>query len=325
MPNPITRVLTVLELLQNHRRLSGAEIANRLGIDRRTVRRYIAALEDLGVPVTTEQGRHGGYMLIPGFKLPPMMFTNEEVMAVSLGLMAAKQLGSLELTPAIESVQTKLERVMPQSLISRAQAITNNTELKLPKPSWPLDGQLLLTLADSVQSEHCVRFIYCTPGKDALQRRVDPYGLLFQFNRWYLVGFCHLRHAMRSFRLDRIKDAHQLTVQFERPANFQVADYFIQSLNTMPQNHRVVLILHTDTETATEAFTCLPNTHALFQPHEDGLLLDTRVDCLAWFSKWLTQLDFPFTLLEPTELKSALRDKARALLKACETSQETFH
>src|SRR5690606_3381166 len=90
MNRPTTRVLALLELLQTHGRLSGTEIAERLGVDRRTVRRYIVALEELGIPVTTEQGCHGGYMLVPGFKLPPLMFNDEEAVALALGLLSVE-------------------------------------------------------------------------------------------------------------------------------------------------------------------------------------------------------------------------------------------
>src|ERR1044072_2493978 len=96
MSRPTTRVLTVLELLQTHGRMSGAELARRLEVDRRTVRRYIVMLEELGIPITAERGRDGAYMLVAGFKLPPMMFTDDEVLALSVGLDDARGLGLCE-------------------------------------------------------------------------------------------------------------------------------------------------------------------------------------------------------------------------------------
>src|SRR6266700_4528281 len=89
---PTTRVLTVLELLQSHQRLSGPDIAERLEVNPRTVRRYITMLQDLGIPVEAERGRYGTYRLRPGFKLPPLMFTEEEALALTLGLLAARRL-----------------------------------------------------------------------------------------------------------------------------------------------------------------------------------------------------------------------------------------
>jgi predicted DNA-binding transcriptional regulator YafY len=318
MTGPIARVLTVLELLQSHKRLSGADLAEKLGVDRRTVRRYITVLEDMGVPVTTEQGRHGGYMLVPGFKLPPMMFTDEEVMAVSLGLLAARQLGLAEAAPAIESVQAKLERVMPDGLKRRARAVSEITKLMLPRPAHVLDDRLLLTLTHAAREEQRIEFTYHRPDKDPTHREADPYGLLFQHGRWYMSGYCHLRKEMRSFRLDRIFGAQILSQNFKRPAGFDAAEHFMQSLYAMTGNHRVLVILHTDAETAANSFTFCPDAQALFQHHPDGLLLDTQTDSFEWFAGWLAQLNFRFTVLEPTGLKDALRERAARLVGSCE-------
>src|SRR5690242_17344375 len=103
MSRPTTRVLTLLELLQARGRVVGAQLARELGIDVRTMRRYIATLEELGIPITSERGRYGGYALVPGFKLPPLMFNDDEALALALGLLAARELGLHEAAPAIAS------------------------------------------------------------------------------------------------------------------------------------------------------------------------------------------------------------------------------
>src|SRR5258706_13263257 len=107
MPHPTTRVLAVLELLQSRVQVSGAELARRLEVDRRTLRRYITMLEEMGIPITTEQGRHGGYRLVPRFKLPPVMFTDEEAEAVSAGLIAPRGLGRSGARPPFQRRQAK--------------------------------------------------------------------------------------------------------------------------------------------------------------------------------------------------------------------------
>src|SRR5471030_1519892 len=131
MYHPTTRVLAVLELLQTHGRLSGADLASRLGVDGRTLRRYIVMLEDIGIPITAERGRYGGYALMPGFKLPPMMFTDDEALALSLGLLAARGLGLAEAAPAVASAQAKLARIMPEGLRRRVGAIDETVRLDL--------------------------------------------------------------------------------------------------------------------------------------------------------------------------------------------------
>lgn len=317
MAGPIARVLTALELLQSHHRLSGAELAVKLDVDRRTVRRYITVLEDMGVPVTTEQGRYGGYMLVPGFKLPPMMFTDEEALAISFGLLAARQLGIDDAAPAIESVRAKLERVMPEPLRHKVQAVSKTTQLNIPRSTPNLEDRLLLTVTRALQCEQRMSFVYRAPGKDGVAREVDPYGLLFQYGRWYTIGFCHLRQALRSFRLDRTHHARLLQHLFQRPEGFDAAKYFSKSLSEMPANHRVLIVLHTDIETATHSFDCHSDAQALLQPHEEGQLLDTRIDSFEWFASWLAQLQFKFTVLAPQELKITLRERAASLLAAC--------
>ncbi|MBC7988183.1 MAG: HTH domain-containing protein, partial [Luteimonas sp.] len=131
MERPTTRVLAVLELLQAQGRMSGSALAARIGVDGRTLRRYIAMLEELGIPITTERGRHGGYLLVAGFKLPPMMFTDDEALALSVGLLAARGLGLADAAPAVASAQAKLERVMPGNLKRRVRAVDETVALDL--------------------------------------------------------------------------------------------------------------------------------------------------------------------------------------------------
>ena len=131
MYHPTTRVLAVLELLQTHGRMSGPDLAKRLEVDARTLRRYITMLQDLGIPIEAERGRYGAYVMGAGFKLPPMMFTDDEALALSIGLLAARQLGLAEAAPAVESAQAKLERVMPRALKGRVCALSETIALDL--------------------------------------------------------------------------------------------------------------------------------------------------------------------------------------------------
>src|SRR5437660_692589 len=128
MSHPTTRVLTVLELLQSRSKLSGADLAERLDVDRRTVRRYVSTLQELGVPVESETGRHGGYRLTPGYKLPPLMFNEEEALALILGLLASRRAGLLDAAPAIEGALAKIDRVLPDRLRGRVQAVQGALE-----------------------------------------------------------------------------------------------------------------------------------------------------------------------------------------------------
>ena len=148
MPKPTTRVLAVLELLQSQGLVSGSELARRIEVDARTLRRYISALEEMGIPITTEQGRYGGYRLVPGFKLPPMMFSEEEAQALSLGLIAARGLGLSDAAPAIESVQAKLDRVLPSAPRKTLAALRESVALQTGNARTNADARLLRVLGD---------------------------------------------------------------------------------------------------------------------------------------------------------------------------------
>ncbi|WP_255987985.1 helix-turn-helix transcriptional regulator [Chitinolyticbacter albus] len=312
MSKPATRVLAVLELLQTHGQLSGRELALRLEVDGRTLRRYIAALEEIGVPVIAERGRYGGYKLVAGFKLPPMMFTDEETLAISLGLAAARGLGLADAGPALESAQAKLERVMPTALKPRLRALTERATLDLA-PASPEGGAALVALATAAHAQQRVRLLYQAEGGEATERDVDPYGLVYRRGRWYLCGHCHLRRDLRTFRLDRIHEARPLPASFLRPADFDAARYLQQSFTDMQRAHPVDILLHTDLAAALSELG--GHVGALTQQY-DGVRLQTSTDSLRWFARQLAALPFEFSVRTPDALNEEIRECAARLLRA---------
>ncbi|HEY8602099.1 MAG TPA: HTH domain-containing protein [Thermomicrobiales bacterium] len=116
MYRPTARVLTALELLQIRTVIGGAELATRLEVDARTVRSYITMLRDMGIPIEARPGRHGGYQLRPGFRLPPLMLTNDEAIAITLGLLFSRRVGLSDAAPATVGALVKIERVLPEAL-----------------------------------------------------------------------------------------------------------------------------------------------------------------------------------------------------------------
>lgn len=314
MSNPTTRVLALLELLQSHGNASGGELAKMLGVDGRTLRRYIATLEEIGIPLTAERGRYGGYRLVSGYKLPPMMFTNEETLAISFGLLAARSLSVGEVSTAVTSAQAKLERVMPQKLKQQLRALDDSVTLDLV-PSAAADSLTLATLAAATQNRCRVVFDYTSSRENAdeavTQREFDPYGLVFRYGRWYAVGHCHLRAEIRTFRLDRMRQLRRLETPFERPQDFDAAGYLSGSFATMEQGFEVELFLHTDLETATRM---LGDELGLLTPKGDGVLWRAQTGCLGWFASQLVRLPYDFEILSPADLKSELRRHAEKLL-----------
>lgn len=310
MDKPTTRVLAVLELLQTHGSLAGPELARRVGVDGRTLRRYIAALEELGIPITAERGRHGGYALVAGFKLPPMMFTDDEALALSLGLLAARSLGLAGAAPAVSSAQAKLERVMPVGLKSRVRAIDEAVALDLTRGAAVDDNAALTTLSAAAQARERVHLVYRDGQGQETERDFDPYGLAWRGGRWYVVGYCHLRAGERSFRLDRVQAVQALSKGFHRPENFDAIQHLTRSIATLPRVHAIEVWLEADLATARrEMFETL----GVLEPAEKGTLLFAQADDLAWFARELSRLPFAFEIRHPAALIEALRSHLERL------------
>src|SRR5690348_2925037 len=313
MPHPASRVLAVLELLQSRGRISGPELAQRINVDVRTLRRYIALLEELGIPITTERGRHGAYMLVAGFKLPPMMFTDAEALALSLGLLAARSLGLHAGESALASAQAKLERVMPEPLKRRLRAVENTVAMESQgTPAEHANATALMLLTHAAHAKERVHLRYRSAQAEETERGFDAYGLGFRGGAWYAVGMCHLRHGIRAFRVDRILDVQPLPVRFSRPRDFDVLEWLNRTIATLPRAHRVEVLLHTDLAKAREAFS---PAMGLLEAADDGVLLRVRTDDLAWFARQLARVPFDFDIRTPQRLRKELLAHAVRLRK----------
>ena len=311
MAQSTARVLAVLELLQAHGQISGAELARRLEVNGRTLRRYIATLEAIGIPITAERGRSGGYSLITGFKLPPMMFTEDEALAVSLGLEAARSLGLAQAAPAVAGAQAKLERVMPPNLRQRVRAISETTTMELAAAGTVANSTTLAQLTSAAQAKRRVRLVYRAGNDEQSEREFDPYGLIYRTGHWYVTGFCHLRRDLRSFRVDRIHQVHGLDSLFERPTDFDAAAYLSTSIASIPRAMKFKVFLHTDLATAMSE---IHSSLGMLEAVDGGVMLHASAEGPNWFARRLSSLPFEIDILEPEELRVALRAHAAALL-----------
>jgi predicted DNA-binding transcriptional regulator YafY len=312
MYHPTTRVLALLELLQTHGRMSGAELAPRLGVERRTLRRYIAKLEDIGIPITAERGPAGGYALMPGFKLPPMMFTEDETLALSLGLLAARGLGLAEAAPAVASAQAKLERVMPDGLKRRVRAVDDTVRLDAARTIAPANNQALVALTNAAQACRRVMLRYRDGRGEESVRRFDPYGLAFRHGRWYAAGMCHLRQALRTFRLDRVVDVDALSEPFERPPDFDAMAHVVQAVATLPRAITIEVLLKTDVASVRAHLFA---EAGVLEETAEGVVVHAQSDELDWFARQLAGMPFDFEIRQPPALHAAVADCVRRLLR----------
>ncbi len=324
MYHPTTRVLTVLELLQAHRQMSGPKLAERLEVDVRSVRRYIMMLQDLGIPIEAERGRYGTYRLLRGFKLPPLMFTEDEALALTLGLLAAKRLGIATTAPAVEGALAKIDRVLPEALRERVQAVQEMlelTSLSSERSSSSPESSVVLTLSTATQQEKRVWMHYQSGNTEETQRAVDPYGVIFHAGIWYTMGYCHLRQDLRMFRLDRVRQVELLEETFTRPPNFNSLNYLRRSIASMPGTWKVEVLLEMTWEEAERQVS--PNIGMLEQT-QDGVLLSTYTQGLSWMANFLVSLRCPIFVREPPELHEALRTLAAEITQLAKRSEERY-
>jgi predicted DNA-binding transcriptional regulator YafY len=307
MYHPTTRVLTVLELLQSQGHVTGPDLAERLEVNVRTARRYVTMLQDLGIPVEAERGRHGGYRLRPGFKLPPLMFTDEEALAVTLGLLLARRMGMTATAPASEGALAKIERVLPEALREQVQAVQQMLAMAV-SPSDAASTELLAALSLAAHRGRSVRLRYAGRQREETDRVIDPYGVAFYAPRWYVAGWCHLRTDLRLFRLDRIQEITTIDHRFKPPREFDTLAFVAQSLATMPGTWTVEVLLHVPIEHAEQV---IPRTHGTLTPVENGTLYRRATDNLDWLARGLVRLEMPLTVLNPPELKTTMRELAR--------------
>ncbi len=312
IPRPTTRLLALLELLQSRDLISGAELAQRLEIDRRSVRRYIQMLDEIGVPVETVRGPHGGYRLRPGRKIPPLLLTDDEVIALALALQAMPQLG-LALEPGVAAgLRAKLERILPAGLQAQMRALERGVGVA-PVTENQADSALIATLSAAAHAGRQMQLAYCAEDRPPTNRLIDPYGVARWSRAWYLVAYCHLRAAIRLFRLDRIATATTLTSRFTAPTNFDPYAYVAQAMVAYPGRWAVKVTL---TATPTQlAETDLAHYGTISPaPTGPGTIFTGQFDCLDGIARRLIATGYRFTVNSPPELRTTLHQIAAQLL-----------
>nr|WP_041539985.1 WYL domain-containing protein [Catenulispora acidiphila] len=313
-------MLTLLELLQSGGVRTAAEIAERLGVDARTVRRYVEQLLELEIPVESVRGRYGGYRLARGFRLPPLMLGDDEALAVLLGLLAGRRSGlTAALGAAGETAGAKIRRVLPARLSERLRSVLDSVAFTgAPDQSAALDATVLLTVADAVANQRPIAVRYT--GRDGVRgdRTLHPYAIVSHGERWYVRALDPAIGEERTFRLDRIDGARALPGSFEAPtmdddpgqsllAGFAAADY----------RYEVAIRVHGTVEQIRARF---PVSVATIQPLSDANgngdgngngneaqtpwhRLAIRAEHLDWIPPTLAALDLPFEIEDPDELR----------------------
>jgi predicted DNA-binding transcriptional regulator YafY len=308
MSRPTTRLLAFLELLQDRPGIGGRELADRLEVGPRTVRRYATKLGELGIPVEAQRGPAGGYRLRRGYRLPPLMLDNDEGIAVTLGLLAARRLAIESSEPAVDSALAKILRVLPAPLRERAIAIHEAVDFTQPaRPPEPVPTETVLALAQAIRRNRRVRIRHRASAGRESTRDIDPLGIVHHANRWYLAAYDYLRGEERTFRIDRVLSVDERSNSRRPiPDDFDPVDHVMRSLAQGGWRHEVEVVFHAALDDVERR---VGRNFGDLATHPDGVLVNLRAQRLDAMAQTLAGLGWPFTIIRP----AALRDEVLAL------------
>jgi predicted DNA-binding transcriptional regulator YafY len=307
MYHPTGRALTVLELLQARPSITGPELAERLEMDVRTVRRYITILQDIGIPIEGTIGRHGGYRLRPGFKLPPLMFTEEEATAIALGLLGTSWLEIGMPAAACESALAKVTRVLPERGRERLNAISAHLILSPHIRESRPSAALLISLGEAIQQRQRLRIEYQSLQDQFTERTVEPYAIVGWWGRWYLVAFCCLRQGYRLFRLDRMRNVQYLDETFVRDEAFDSQAYAIAQLGTSTTGWQIGVLFQATLQAVQQK---IPAAYGSLTNTPNGVVYQCQTDDLLYMARYLISLNLLFAIQQPPELRQAFLELA---------------
>ncbi len=311
MANTSTRTLRLLSLLQTHRYWPGTELADRLGVSVRTLRRDVDRLRELDYPVEAQRGVDGGYQLAAGAALPPLMIDDDEAVALAVGLHTAAE-GAVEgIAESSVRVLAKVVQVMPTRLRRRVEALRAMT---VPA-GWGsparagVDPGVLITLALTCRDSEQLRFGYTAANGRRTDRQVEPHRLVCLERRWYLVAYDLTRQDWRSFRVDRLIAPEGTGAPF-RPRTLPAADAaeFVRAgIGNLPRPYRVAALVYAPAATVLERIGRWSTVEEVDGEH---CRVRMTTDSLDWPVLALGALGAEFRVLEPAELVDQLRDWA---------------
>ncbi len=307
MANTSSRTLRLLSLLQTHRFWPGAELAERLGVSPRTLRRDVDRLRELGYPVDAQRGVDGGYQLAAGAALPPLVVDDEEAVALAVGMQAAAQgaVAGIE-EPAVRAL-TKVVQVMPPRLRRRVEALRSVTVPTAWSAGPALDPDVLTTLAQACRDDERVEFGYTTHAGERATRLVEPHRLVPLGRRWYLVAYDLHRHDWRSFRLDRLTGPRRTGARF-RPRGLPAADAaeFVRAgLRNLPLPYAVEVRIEAPADAVAAR---LGRWATVTAEGPDACVLRMTADNLDWAAFALGVAGAPFAVRSPPELAAHVRE-----------------
>jgi predicted DNA-binding transcriptional regulator YafY len=310
-----SRLLELLSLFQGRRDWQGDELAERLGVTPRTIRRDVERLRNLGYPVQSRTGRAGGYRLRAGTAMPPLLLDDDEAIAIAVGLGTAARASVTGIEESAVRALVKLEQVLPAHLRRRVRALGSAT-VAPPVAGPTVDPQHLTVIATACRDSECLRFAYRSRAGTQSRREVEPHSLVNLGRRWYLVAWDRRRDDWRTFRIDRLTRPASSGVRFvprELPAR-DAAAYVEQSISRTPNRFEASVILHAAAE---EIAGRVPYYWGTIEPIDERTCrYRSGDDDLGWLAIRIAMLDVDFEVHEPPELRERLEALADRLGRA---------
>jgi len=314
MANTATRLISLIMLLQRHPNQQAADLADQLGVSARTIHRYIEMLDEMGIPVYSARGPHGGFSLVRGYKMPPLVFTPEEAVAVYLGTGLVDEMWGQLYRNAAQGALAKLDNVLPDEQrheVSWARRTLLATHLHRADygPLMPI----LEKLRRATRERRQTHMVYRARSRPEPSRRdVDPYALVHRWGWWYVVGYCHLREDIRSFRIDRMVDLILLEETFNIPTEFDARAYLASEPHIQPRIEVRLRFTPVGTSLVMDDRTLWNSVEE--QP--DGSLIATvKLPNLEMATHMVLYYGSHAEVLAPDELRELVAEQARRVLK----------
>ena len=313
-PSTLARVLALLDLLQSRPVWSGSELAERLGVTTRSIRRDVDRLRELGYPVNSAHGAAGGYQLGAGRRLPPLLLADDEAVAIAVCLRLAAG-GTIEgLGEAAVRTLAKLDQILPARLRAEVEAIHQST-VTLDGAVSSVDAQTLLALARAVRASERVAFAYTAP-KRSSERRVEPYRLVATGRRWYLLAYDLDREDWRTFRLDRIAEVVAGGWRFQPRSSPDAAEYVRRAISVAPYDHVAKVLIDAPRSAVVQTLPLSVGTVTSHGPAQ--CVLEAGGNDLATMALHLARMPWDITVLDPAELRDVMQAQAHRLIRAAE-------
>jgi predicted DNA-binding transcriptional regulator YafY len=313
MTKPASRLLTLILLLQRQPNQQAAELAGSLGVSVRTLHRYIERLDEMGIPVYTERGPNGGFSLVRGYKMPPLVFSPEEATAVSLGTGLVEELWGNLYREAANSALAKLDHLLPEQQRDEVKwARRSLVSAGLTHPGLDAQSASLEALRRAMRSTHRVEMTYASASSGLPSaRKLDPYALAFRWGWWYVLGYCHTRREIRTFRIDRIQGLSLSDETFQPPVDFNAREFMAQAF----QGQALVQARLRFSAKAARIAQLNRTTWETFEEQADGSVVVTiATPDLAWAASTVLAYGPDVEVLDPPELRRLLGNWAQAIV-----------